>query len=321
MKFIPADDRIGQLKKKGINPMAFELGDVIQSGAIWKAQRFLISGVQGLGKTTFGATFDRPILIQVEDGAGAINVSTFPEQVKSYADMEAAIRALHGDHNFATAIIDSVDWLEPLVWAELIAKEPSNDKGKRVANIEDYGFGKGYVKALAYWRWLMNGLESLRDNKGMNVVLLAHTEIKRFDPPDSDPYDRYVLKLHKGASALLQEWADNVFFCNFETRIEKTDVGFGKEKKRGTGTGERVIFTEERPAFLAKNRWGLPPKIFIGNDKTWSVFHDAMYEATAGRYPLPEALAREASVVEPPPPVEPTVVGDRPPGGVNAEQF
>jgi len=136
----------------------------------------------------------------------------------------------------------------------------------------------------------MSGFESLRAKKGMNVILLAHTEVKRYDPPDSDPYDRYHLKLHKSASALWQEWADIVLFANYKTRIEKTDVGFNKEVRRGKGTGERIIYTEERPAFLAKNRWGLPPEIYIGNDKTWAGFHSALNEATGGRYVMPGGM-------------------------------
>ena len=294
MKIITADERLKQSNERGWGDMAFELGDVVNASDIWKPQRILVSSVQGLGKTTIGATFEDAILAQIEDGAGAVDCATFPEQVKTFQDMEAVITALHGDHPYKALVGDTLDWLEPLVWARLIEAEPTNEKGKEVGDIEGYGFGKGYVKALRWWKYLMSGFESLRKNKGMNIILLAHTEVKRYDPPDSDPYDRYHLKLHKLAAALWQEWADIVLFCNYKTRIEKSDVGFGKEVKRGKGTGERIIYTEERPAFLAKNRWGLPPEIYIGNDKTWSGFHKALNEATGGRYAMPGAAVASA---------------------------
>jgi hypothetical protein len=283
MKIITADERLKQARN-GEYDMGFELGDIVRANSVWLPQRILISSIQGLGKTTFGATFESAILAQIEDGAGAIDCATFPEQIKTFNDMEAVINALHGQHPYKNLVVDSADWLEKIIWKHLIQQQPTNDKGIEVNDIEDYGYGKGFSKAMPYWEYLKSGFESLRVNKGMGIIFLAHTDIKRYDPPESDPYDRYHIKLHKSAASFIQEWFDIVLFCNYKTRIEKTDVGFGKEVARGKGTGERVIYTEERPAFLAKNRWGLPPEIYIGTDRTWSAFHCAMEEATGGRY-------------------------------------
>jgi hypothetical protein len=157
--------------------------------------------------------------------------------------------------------------------------------GKEIRSIEDLGYGKGYVEADLEWREILGGLDSLRHH-GMNVVLVAHSEVKRVEPPDSEGYDRYQIKLHKRAWALWQEWVDMLLFCSFERRLIKTKDGGlkGQDKHRAEGTGERVIYTDERPAFLAKNRWSLPSKIRIGQDKSWSGFHQALSEATQGRY-------------------------------------
>ena len=83
-----------------------------------------------------------------------------------------------------------------------------------------------------------------------------------------------------------------VLFCNYKTHTRKADVGFDKKVVRGVGSGERVVFTEERPAYLAKNRWGLPPEIYIGQDKTWTAFHEALSECTKDRYQLPSNLQK-----------------------------
>lgn len=274
--------------------MSFSLEDIVNASATWQPQKILIYSVQGLGKTTFGATFEKPIVARTEDGAGALDVATFPKMIETFAEMEGAINALHGEHDFKTLILDSLDWLEPIVWAKQIEAMPLSDKGREVKNIEDYGWGKGYLMALDWWRYLMGGFDSLRYNKGMTIVLIAHSEIKRYDSPETDPFDRYGIKLHRGAFALWQEWADMVLFCNYKTRIHSTDVGFNKEVKRGEGSGERIVYTEERPAYLAKNRWGLPPEIYIGQDKTWAAFHRELNKATGGRYPLPSNLAEKA---------------------------
>lgn len=270
--------------------MAFTLDAIQPANKHWQPQKILLYSVQGLGKTTFASTFEKPIVIRTEDGASAIDVPTFPSLVNTFGDMEEAITALHGEHDFKTVVLDSLDWLEPLVWGQQTSTSPLTEKGKEVKTIEDYGFGKGYAMALNWWRYLMGGFDSLRLSKGMDIVLIAHSEVKRYDSPESDPYDRYGIKLHKGAFALWQEWADMVLFCNYKTRIHSADVGFNKEVKRGEGSGERVIYTEERPAYLAKNRWGLPPEIYIGQDKTWAAFHQALHKATGERYSLPSTI-------------------------------
>ena len=264
--------------------MTFEIGNICPANLDWKAQKIVFYGPQGLGKTTFGSTFEAPILVRTEDGACAIDVPTFPQLVESFADMESVINALHGDHIYRTMVVDSLDWLEPLIWAKQIQERPLSDKGIEINNIEDYGYGNGYAMVDDWWRYLQGGFDSLRINKGMSIVLVAHSEIKTHTPPETDPYDRYQIKLHKRASEFWQEWADMVLFANYKTVVKKTETGFNKEVKRGTGSGERVVYTEERPAYRAKNRWGLPAEIYIGQDKGWAGFHAALNKATDGRY-------------------------------------
>ena len=98
----------------------------------------------------------------------------------------------------------------------------------------------------------------------MVVIQIAHTDIKRFDSPEHEPYDRYVIKLQTRASALLQEHSDVVLFANYQISVAKSDVGFNKKVTRALGSGARVMHTEERPAFLAKNRYGLPAHSVVG---------------------------------------------------------
>ena len=148
--------------------------------------------------------------------------------------MIEALAALYTEpHDFKTVVIDSVDWLEPLVWAKAC-----RDNGW--ASIEDAGYGKGYVAALTFWRQYIDGLNALRDDRGMTVIQIAHTDIKRFDSPEHDPYDRYVIKLHTRAAALLQEHSDVVLFANYRISTVKADVGFNKKVNRALGSGERV---------------------------------------------------------------------------------
>ena len=102
----------------------------------------------------------------------------------------------------------------------------------------------------------------------MAVLILAHSEVKTFNSPMTDPYDKYHLKLHKHVATRLSELADNIFFGDYEIFVSETGEGFNK-KAKGIGQGERLIYTEERPAFLAKSRIGLPFKIKIPKEKGW----------------------------------------------------
>ena len=106
----------------------------------------------------------------------------------------------------------------------------------------------------------------------MTVIQIAHTDIKRFDSPEHEPFDRYVIKLHARAAALLQEHSDVVLFANYRISTVKSDVGFNKKVTRALGSGERVLYTAERPAFLAKNRYGLPDSLPL----SWAAFAEAM---------------------------------------------
>jgi hypothetical protein len=241
--------------------VAFDLKSIKKNTAL-SAPRVLVYGVEGIGKSTFAAGAPAPIFIQTEDGLGSLAVDHFPVAQKS-ADVLDAIAALHEPgHSFQTVVIDSLDWLETLIWRDIEAKFEA----------KDLAYGKGSMIAAEEWRKVLDGLNSLRNNQGMAVVLIAHCEIKRFDSPETEPYDRYQPKLQARSSALVREWCDAVLFANYRTLIKKAEVGFNKEVSRGISTGERLLYTSERPAYMAKNRYALPESIPLA----WEAFVNAI---------------------------------------------
>jgi hypothetical protein len=139
-----------------------------------------------------------------------------------------------------------------------------------VANIEGIGYGKGYALALTYWREDIDGINYLRDSKRMMVIQTAHADVKRYEAPDTDAYDRYIVKLHKGASALMQEHSDCVLFANYRTNVTEEKLGFNQSRKRAIGSGQRILNTQEKPAYAAKNRYGLPESMPLDGN-TWGV--------------------------------------------------
>lgn len=233
-----------------------KLLEQVQRGKTPSPRRTLMYGVHGVGKSTFGAMAERPIFLQTEDGLGTIECERFPVAVQ-YADVIAALSELYTEaHEYRTVVIDSADWLERLIFADVCKK-------RGVESIEDIPYGKGYVFALTNWREVLTGLDALRNERGMAVILIAHAQIERFANPETDTYDRYSPRLQKQASALVQEWCDEVLFATYKVHTKTTNEGFDRKRVQGIGTGERIIRTSERPAHVAKNRLSLPEEFAL----------------------------------------------------------
>ena len=188
--------------------MAISLASLKRSTALMPP-RILLHGVAGVGKTTFAAKARRRRRSSRSRTGSARSRSTTSRWRRRLADVTEALVALYEEpHEFGTVVVDSVDWLEPLIWKHVAAAN-----GWR--SIEEPGFGKGYAAALDVWREYLEALNALRNDRGMTVIQIAHTDIKRFDSPEHEPYDRYIIKLHARAAALLQEHSDVVLFANY----------------------------------------------------------------------------------------------------------
>jgi hypothetical protein len=217
--------------------------------------RVLVHGLPGVGKTTLASRFPRPIFLQVEDGTpSGLKLQSFG-LLSSYAEVIEAISALASEqHNFKTVVIDSLDKLEGLVWAAACA-------ANHWASIESVAYGKGYVIADQYWRDFLTGLDWLRRKRGMTVVLIAHSAIETVSDPRAPAYTSYQLRLHKRARGLVQDEMDAIFFLAQDVHVISEDAGFSKKRARADGSAARYLHCEGRPAFLAKSRFDLPPKI------------------------------------------------------------
>ena len=239
----------------------FNLKSIKKNTAL-AAPRIFLYGVEGIGKTTFASQAPKPIFICTEDGLGSLQVDHFPLATKATEVLDAIGSLVTEPHDFGTVVLDSVDWLDNLIWAEV---EATHDA-------KDLAYGKGAMIVADKWRQVLAGLNTLRNDKGMVVILIAHTQIKRFDSPEVEPFDRYQPKLQERSNAILREWADAVLFANYKTLIKKDDVGFNKTSNRGISTGERLLYTSERPAYMAKNRYGLPESLPM----SWEAFSKAI---------------------------------------------
>lgn len=213
----------------------------------------MLYAVEGIGKSTFASLAPKPIFLPTEEGLNEIDCSAFPistELDQFFGYMGDLIKE---EHEYKTVVVDTLDWLERLIWAE-VCKE--NNK----TNIEDIGYAKGYKFALTHWNRFLKGLDVLRD-EGMMVILLAHSQIERFEDPERESYDRYAPRLHKHASGLIREWCDEVLFACYEVDIKHEDAGFNKTAAKAKSQGRRILRTTERASHMAKNRIGMPDEM------------------------------------------------------------
>lgn len=225
----------------------------IISGKIIKPQKVVIYGPEGIGKSTFAAQFPKPLLIDTEGSTSHLEVDRLPRPT-SWQMLKQYIKDLKGDTmGYHTLVIDTADWAERLC-EEAVCQ--SNGK----VGIEDFGYGKGYTYVKEEFGRLLDSLSDLID-AGMNVVLTAHSIIRKFElPEETGAYDRYELKLGQKAgnqcAALVKEWADMVLFVNYKEIVITT-----KDNKKKVSGGKRVMYTAHNPCWDAKNRHGLAEEL------------------------------------------------------------
>lgn len=214
----------------------------IRKGKTKQPPRLLIYGSEGVGKSSWCASAPKPVFIPTEDGLDQIDCESFP-LANTYDEFINHLTALvNEDHEYRTVVIDSLDWLERLIWDHLCKLYGA----KSIEKIEG-GYGKGYAIALTYWRNVIDLLRILREKKGMIVIMIAHAKVETYSDPESTSFNRFSPRLHKAATALICEWCDAILLATRELGAARGDKG-----------GDRIIRTIGSASCVAKNRYSLP---------------------------------------------------------------
>ena len=204
-----------------------------------------------MGKTSLAADAPKPIFLGAESGTDELDVSRF--QPSTWFEVQTFLHELlTSNHDYKTLVIDTLDWLEPLLHKHICERY-------KVASIElaAGGYGKGYIVALKDWQDLKDTFENLRTKRGMIICFLGHSEaVKVADPQLQVDYMRFQLKLHSKASAFWREYVDAVLFATYETFADEDG-----NKTKALGGERRILLTERRPGWDAKNRFGMPLKM------------------------------------------------------------
>jgi hypothetical protein len=222
----------------------------ISSGKKGRAQKIVIYAPEGFGKSTLASQFPNPLFLDVEGSTSQLDVDRIERaDLPDLRAVETALAEVAKIGPWKTLIVDTVDWLESMALDAIVADANS----PKIKGVEDFGYGKGYTLLKERVTILLSRLDAVV-SAGITVVLLAHSKVTKFEPPDGEgAYDRYELKLTKHVAPLVKEWADALLFGNWKTQIREKNSG----KLQGVGGRERLMHCTRAAAWDAKNRHGL----------------------------------------------------------------
>lgn len=205
------------------------------------------------GKTTLASEFPDPYYCRTGDGERAPKGVVMPSfgVSDSYQDVVDQIEwMIEAEHDRRTFILDTLDGLELHIRKEACRRN-------NWADIEEPGFGKGYAAELSIWHEFVK--LCLRCKRaGYYVVLVAHVKAKTVPGVTTDSYPRYMPNLRDDAIGAVVDASDLIGFLHQRVSIKKEDAGFKKTNNRGEGGGDIVIAVQERPGFIAGNRYDIP---------------------------------------------------------------
>jgi hypothetical protein len=238
--------------------------------------RLTLHTPEGYGKTTLAAYFPRPVFLAPENGFPR-DLPFRPKRFPLLREWKHALQAVdsltYDEHAYETLVIDTVDWLEPLLHDYVCERDSGrktelNKGGNKLESIEDYGYGKGYVAAREEFQRLLYAIDlmqarHLENRRLMHCVLLMHSKTVLFENPSGPNYKRWEPKVDSRIARLVIEWSENVLFGFYE--VEAGKLKDEKEKHaKGVSTGKRLLGTRHNALYDAKNRMGLPEIMELG---------------------------------------------------------
>lgn len=264
----------------------------ITEGKVNSPIKAVIYGSEGIGKSTLASKMPGAVFFDLEGGTNRLNVKRVNQRFNDHNEVIEALAEVIQMKDVKTIVIDTIDALELLI-IKAVCKKYGKD------GIESFGYGKGYTYVGEEMKRFLEACDGVV-SRGINVTLLAHAKITKFEQPDEmGAYDRWSMKLTKMSAPLVKEWADLLLFCNYKTTVVSTS----DNKKKVMG-GERVMYATHHSCWDAKNRFDLPdemPLTFDGIAKIYEGAKAVDFGTVSGAEPEPTDVALPFDIGEPAP--------------------
>ena len=225
--------------------------DQITAEAATRGEKTVLSGSEGVGKTSTAAYFPDPVFLFTagEDSLGILQrngeipkVPHFPP-MDSFDDVLNSLQDLsQSSKNPETLVLDSLDGFESLAKQSVLL-------GKYGGNTTKYQYyGHGVEDLIVLWREFLFVLHEIA-LQGTNLVLLAHVEVIKMTNPDGTDYVQWRPAGNKKIWPLTARWCDNI--------LQISCIESVTEDGKASGTSTRVLYTTPRPQRVCKNRHSL----------------------------------------------------------------
>lgn len=233
--------------------MALNIVSGVQTG---KA-KVILYGQAGSGKSTLASKFSKALFLDTEGGLSyldvkSVRIKTFDEFMQAILDLRH--EASSGKKRFDTIVIDSIDWVIPMVVSRITGAGSGNTLREVEATLKNtlnrgdgsYGNGKQFLDNYIR-QYLIKALQGLTD-LGYRLVLIAHAERKDLVNADGEDVSLIAPKIDTNTMNTFVEWVDDVFYI------------------RKSSSGTRELITDGSENLLVKNRHGLTGRIGITDD-------------------------------------------------------
>lgn len=215
------------------------LPSIVLTQTSMRAPKGIVYGPPGVGKTTFGAGADKPLIVDCENGSAHVACDRTP-YLSNWPSIRTWLDALaDGGHGYGTVVIDSVDWLLRRMEEHVSGVKDTDFGMTQTMNRSHGGYGNGKQVLKNYvYQYLLPTLDKIV-NSGVAVVLLAHATRHEVTSIDGVTVEKSSPDIHADLVNTMIEWSDFVAAA----RLNVNNV--------------REMILNESAQQLAKNRYGI----------------------------------------------------------------
>lgn len=233
------------------------------------ANKTIITGRPGIGKTRFLSTIDRVFILDLEDGLrGASPDHEFgafrdeadkpliPRTLEELLDALDAFAAANADRRYHHLAVDGLTGLERLVHENVCRTE-------KAAHMDAKGWKELWRAAEPVMARVQRRLDEIRASN-VHIWIAAHaSEVYDSVSATGETFRKWDL-LMKGAGEVgvharnfWRQWANNVWFLDWSTSLQRKS----KSARQIARQDARVLHTSETGTHYAKSRDRLPPTL------------------------------------------------------------